>query len=114
MSSKKNETVGELYTRNNKNSKGIRINEEKEKSLGKKIFDIVFWVCITVLAIIWLTDFFRIQNDKDPMFCLAHKTHKFNDGTVEECTGLGYKIYDYNRESLTAHQFGPFFAKMKK
>ena len=94
--------------------KEINVKEEDKKSIGRIIFDVVFWVVICVLAIVWLTDFIKIQNDKEPVFCLAKKTHEFEDGTVEECTGLGYKIYDYNRDSIDAHQFGPLFIKMKK
>lgn len=112
MSSKKSETVKEIYNKNNR--KEINIKDDEEKSLGRKIFDVVFWVCITILAAIWLTDFFRIKSDNDPMFCLSKKTHDFDDGTVEECKGLGYKVYEYNRKSLNGYQFGPFFAKMKK
>lgn len=93
----------------------VKVVEEKQKSIFRKIFDVVFWVAIVILAAIWLTDFFRMQNDEKPVFCLAQKTHKFDDGTVDECVGLGYKIYDYKRESLKgAHQFGPFFIGMKK
>ena len=96
-------------------NKQIKVSKEKEKSLGQKIFDIVFWVCIVILAVIWLTDFFRMRDNKEPVFCLSKKTHEFDDGTVDECVGLGYKIYDYHRESLNgAHQFSPFFVGMKK
>ena len=97
-------------------TKEIKIAPEKNKrSLPLRIFDLVFWVIIIVLAFVWLTDFIRIQNNKKPKFCLTEKTHKFDDGTVDECVGLGYKIYDYHRESLKdAHQFSPFFVGMKK
>lgn len=94
--------------------KEIKVVEEDKKSIGRIIFDVVFWVLITALAIVWLTDFIKIQNDKEPVFCLAKKTHEFDDGVVEECTGLGYKIFDYKRDSIEAHQFGPLFIKMKK
>lgn len=92
----------------------VKKETEKKKSVPRIIFDIVFWVCISVLAVIWITDFVRIQKDKEPIFCLSEKTHEFTDGEVNECVGLGYKIFDYKRESITAHQFGPFFTKMKK
>lgn len=89
-------------------------NTEK-KSIAKKIFDVVFWVVIIGLAIIWITDFVNVQNDKDPIFCISQKTHTFDDGTVEECVGLGYKVYDYNRTSLSSgRQFGPFFIGMRE
>ena len=49
------------------------------------------------------------------MFCLSEKNHKFDDGTVYECKGLGYNVYQYNRESIDiARQFSPFFVGMKK
>ena len=89
--------------------------KKEKKNVGKIIFDVVFWVGITVLAIIWITDFVKVQNEEKPVFCLVQKTHEFDDGTVEECVGLGYKIYEYNRESLSnARQFSPFFVGMKK
>lgn len=94
--------------------KEIKVVEEDKKSIGRIIFDVVFWVLISVLAIVWLTDFIKIQNNKEPVFCLAKKTYEFDDGVVEECKGLGYKIFDYKRDSIEAHQFGPLFIKMKK
>ena len=88
---------------------------EKVKKIAKRIFDIVFWTFIICLAIIWLVDFFKLQNDKDPAFCLSEKTHEFKDGTVYECKGLGYNIYKYDRESIdVTRQFSPFFIGMKK
>jgi len=89
--------------------------QEKTKRIAKKVWDIVFWVGIVVLAIIWLTDFIQVQNEEEPKFCLVNKTHKFEDGTVDECVGLGYKVYIYNRDSISnARQFSPFFVGMKK
>lgn len=115
MSQKRSDTVKEIYSKSSdKKDKIVVSKEANKKSIGRKIFDVVFWVCISVLLCIWLIDFIRIKNDSKPMFCLANKTHEFDDGVVEECKGLGYKIYTYNRDSLEGVQFGPFFAKMKK
>lgn len=110
----KKETVKEI-TKEEK-LKTTKITEkEKTKKIGKIIFDIVFWVAIILLAIIWLTDFFRMKSNEEPVFCLSEKTHEFDDGTVYECKGLGYNIYQYNRESMkNAQQFSPFFIGMKK
>lgn len=88
-----------------------------KKNVGKivkMILNIVFWVVIIGIMAIWLVDFIKVKNEKEPMFCISKKTHTFDDGTVEECKGLGYVVYEYNRSSM-AHgwQFGPFFAKMK-
>lgn len=113
-----------MAQQNNKNTKAkdqkavnkneIEVVEENNKSIGRIIFDVVFWTVIAVLAIVWLTDFIKVQNDKDPVFCISKKTHEFDDGVVNECVGLGYKIYNYDRDSIDANQFGPLFIKMKK
>ena len=109
VETKKNTTRKVVETSKNETTK------EKVKKILKRIFDIVFWIAITILAIIWLVDFFKLQNDKEPVFCLNEKTHKFEDGTVYECKGLGYNIYKYDRESIdVTRQFSPFFIGMKK
>ncbi len=91
--------------------------EEKEsnvRNILKTVFNIVFWVAITGLAIIWITEFILVNQEKEPMFCLETTIHEFEDGTVEECTGIGYKVYEYDRETLKATEFGPFFIKMEE
>lgn len=104
---KKTETKEKVNT-------AVEVKKEK-RNIGKLVFDIVFWVGLTVLAVIWLTDFIKVQNEEKPVFCLVQKTHEFEDGTVDECIGLGYKIYEYNRDSISnARQFSPFFIGMKK
>lgn len=91
--------------------------EEKisTKEIALKIWDVVFWVLFAVIACIWIVDFFRVKSEKEPMFCLNKTTIEYKDGTVSKCTGLGYKVYNYNRTSLDKGlEFGPFFIKMKK
>ena len=78
----------------------------------KKIFSALFSIILIGIVAIWLFDYFRMVNNEKPMFCIKQETYKYDDGTVEECTGLGYKIYEYNRTSYRAKQFGPFFIKM--
>ena len=81
----------------------------------KKIFNVAFWVVFSILMAIWLIDFFRVRSNEDPMFCISRKTHKFDDGEIRECLGLGYKVFEYDRESLTKGlEFGPFFIQMKE
>lgn len=81
----------------------------------KKILNVVFWVLFVILLSIWLIDFIKIRNEKDPIFCIKKKTHEFEDGTVNECLGLGYRIYNYNRSSLPKGiDFAPFFVKMRE
>lgn len=83
--------------------------------MAKKIFSFIFWILIIALAAIWIIDFMHVQNEEKPQFCLKSVTHTFDDGEVNECVGLGYKIYYYNRSSMSeGYQFGPFFVKMKE
>lgn len=88
---------------------------EKKKNIGKLIFDIVFWVAIVALLFIWVFDFLKVKGEEAPVFCIQEKTHEFDDGTVHECVGLGYKVYTYDRESINIKvQFSPFFVGMEE
>lgn len=90
-------------------------NSKQRPSIIKVIWNIIFWGVIIVLAFVWVFDFIQVKNDKEPKFCISNKTHTYEDGTVEECTGLGYKVYNYNRTSLNYDvQFSPFFVGMKE
>lgn len=81
---------------------------------SKLIFNIIFWITIIVLAFIWITDYTRTKDNKEPKFCLSKQTHKFDDGKVTECIGLGYKIYKYDRSTIAKGiEFGPFFMQMR-
>lgn len=73
-------------------------------------------VAILALVIIWIIiffiDYFRARQSKDPIFCISEQTKEYEDGNVYSCTGLGYKMYRYNRNSIDASiEFGPFFIK---
>lgn len=73
-------------------------------------------VAILALVIIWIIiffiDYFRARQSKNPIFCINEKTKEYEDGTVYSCTGLGYKMYKYDRNSIDASiEFGPFFIK---
>lgn len=61
---------------------------------GAIIF-LIFWLFTVVV------DFSNIKKEQDPIFCLRHKTHTYEDGTVEECLGMGYKVFTYKRQSIT-------------
>lgn len=89
--------------------------EDDKKSVGHKIFDVIFWICIALLAFIWIFDFIQVKDGKDPKFCIKTELHEYEDGTVNECDGLGYKVFKYNRTSINIDtQFSPFFVGMKE
>ncbi len=95
--------------------KKVQKTNEKKKSLGHKIFDIVFWTLFVCIAAIWIIDFIKVENNKEPLFCIKKETHEYEDGTTDECVGLGYNIYYYHRDSINiSTQFSPFFIKMKE
>lgn len=84
--------------------------EKPKKGIFKRIFDIVFWVLIIGLAIIWVVDFVNVKQNKEPRFCVKTVIHQYSDGTVKECVGLGYHVYNYDRTSTNLKtQFSPFF-----
>jgi hypothetical protein len=67
----------------------------------------VAWVCIV------FTDYFRTKNEKTPMFCIKEQVYNYDDGTTYECIGLGYKMYKYDRQSISATEFGPIFIEQR-
>ncbi len=88
----------------------------KSKFLSKKS-DIIK-VAILAIVIIWIICFFvdysRARQSKLPIFAVC-ETIEYDDGHVKACTGLGYKMYKYDRTSIsTKVEFGPFFIKEKK
>lgn len=81
----------------------------------KKILNVVFWVVFVVLFSIWLIDFIKVKTNNEPIFCIKKEVRKFDDGTVDECLGLGYRVYNYKRSSLpSGMDFAPFFMKMRE
>lgn len=60
------------------------------------------------------TDYFRVRNGNDPLFCLSNKKIEYKDGTNYICNGLGYKMIRYDRKCLAATEFGPFFIKERQ
>lgn len=80
----------------------------------KKVLNVAFWVIFCVVLAIWVVDFVQTQRNKEPVFCLKKVTHQYDDGTVNECTGLGYRIFKYNRKTLpTGVDFAPIFVKQR-
>lgn len=85
------------------------------KEIKKSKSDIIKIVILT-LVVIWIlcffVDYFRARQSKTPFFCFAKEIKKYDDGEVFSCTGLGYKMYRYDRASIsTKVEFGPFFIK---
>jgi len=80
-----------------------------KKVIGKIILFIIFAWLVVVLV-----DFFLVTSNKDPLFCINKDTKKYDDGKVDICTGLGYVVYNYQRESLETVEFGPIYFTEEK
>lgn len=84
----------------------------KAKIKKGDVFKVVLLAIIIIWIIIFFIDYFRARQSKTPLFCISEETKEYDDGTVYSCTGLGYKMYKYNRSSIDATiEFGPFFIK---
>ena len=91
----------------------IKPEEEKKNNIFIKVLDIVLWVVLIAWMIIVVIDYVRTINSKEPIFCIKEEVIEYQDGTVNSCTGAGYKVYEYNRESYQAIEFGPFWKKVR-
>ena len=121
---KKEEKIEEVETEEVETKKEIKENkkeaadflDEKHKSgILRKIFSIIFWLIAIVILTLWSIDWLNVRNNKKPSFCFSNKTHKYDDGKVTECVGLGYKIYKYERSSMNEMiEFVPFFIGIKE
>jgi hypothetical protein len=103
-----NEEVTEVKDETSKEKKEKK--DSGEKSLFSKIINIVLWIVLFAWMAIVLVDFIEVRNENEPKFCFFNKkTITYDDGNVTECLGLGYKVIKYNRETLKAIEFGPFW-----
>ena len=84
----------------------------------KKTIFLILKITILVILFAWIiivfTDYFRVRQGNNPMFCLSEETKQYEDGSNYICTGLGYKMIKYNRTCLSATEFGPFIIKERQ
>ena len=85
--------------------------EKRGRSLIVRIFDILIWIVLLGWMAICITDFVQVQREEKTVFCKKYTTEEYSDGNVESCTGLGYKVINYNRKCYKAVEYGPFWAK---
>ena len=77
-----------------------------------EIVKIVILAFIIIWIICFFVDYFRARQSKLPLFCIHKTVSTYEDGQVTGCTGIGYKMYKYERTSIPVSvQFGPLFIK---
>lgn len=80
----------------------------------KKILNIAFWVIFCIVFLIWLVDFLRVRAENNPIFCISRETVEIEGGTAEKCTGLGYRVIQYDSEVVgVGYEFGPFWIQVR-
>ena len=99
-----------------KNESNEKVEEESfdekkdKKSTFQRVMNIILWIVLFIWMGICLIDFFNAHNENDPIFCLSKETVKYDDGQVRICTGLGYKVFNYERASYKGIEYGPFWS----
>ena len=78
----------------------------------KKIISLIFTILIVGWIAIIMYDAMN-STKGEPKFCISKETKNYEDGTVEVCNGLGYKVYIYAREKYHGIEFGPFWIQEK-
>lgn len=84
----------------------------------KKVILTLIKIIVLVLLFAWMIiiiiDYFRVKNEKDPVFCLSTEIKEYEDGFNSICYGAAYKVIRYNRECLSAIEFGPFIIEERQ
>jgi hypothetical protein len=83
--------------------------KKSKKSLFNRIMNVVLWIVLFIWMGICLFDFFRTVSNKEPKLCIKQVRTTYNDGYVDTCTGIGYKVINYRRTSMNGNQYGPFW-----
>jgi len=101
-----------------KSVKDVEVIEEKDeklKNILKTAWDIFFWLCFICVLAMWIYDFVNTKREQDPVFCITNKTIEVDGGTVEECLGVGYKVFTYHTDDMEgAREFGAFWIQPRK
>ena len=98
------EAEEEFFDKKKKNKK-----DKDEKSVFYYVKEFVLWFILIAWMVICLFDLYNVRMNKKPMFCITKHTETYKDGTVDSCTGPGYKVYRYKRKCHNAVEFVPFF-----
>ena len=46
----------------------------------RKVLNIVFYILMTTLFLIWVIDYSNVVLKKDPLFCVEYKKNKYEEG----------------------------------
>ena len=117
MAKKETEEVKEVVEEKELSDEFVDEKDKKKTKKKKHIIVSVFNFILTIQIIgvvgMAVIDFINVNQEKEPMFCIKKEVINHEDGTVDVCTGVGYKVYQYKRESIKGSEFGPFWIEEK-
>lgn len=87
--------------------------EKKSRGIISRIFNIIITIIIFGWVGIAVIDYINVSQEKQPMFCIEKETKEYEDGQVHICKGLGYKVFEYDRDTIKGLEFGPFWIEEK-
>ena len=87
--------------------------EKNNRGIISRIFNIIITIIIFGWVGIAIIDYINVSQEKQPMFCIEQETKEYEDGQVHICKGLGYKVYEYDRDIIKGLEFGPFWIEEK-
>jgi hypothetical protein len=91
--------------------KKLEKKDKEEKSMFQRVMNVILWIVLFAWMAVCLIDFYKVHQKQDPIFCFKKDVTHYNDGDVKWCLGPGYKVFQYNRKSFQAIEFGPFWSK---
>ncbi len=81
----------------------------------KRAWDFIFWGIVLLILAFWIVDFVNVKQSKQPQFCIKKETIQLDNGTVDSCLGVGYKVFTYHTTKMeNAMEFGPFWSEPRK
>ena len=107
------EEVKEVVEEKELSDEFVDEKDKKKKNIIVSIFNFVLTIVIFGVVGMAVIDFINVNQEKEPMFCIKKEVINHEDGTVDVCTGVGYKVYQYKRESIKGSEFGPFWIEEK-
>lgn len=80
----------------------------------KRIIEVTILSIIVLWISVFIIDYVRYKNSKQPLLVIAAKTTDFADGSVEEYYSLGWVYREYKRKAIGDIEMTPFWKSMRR
>ena len=89
------------------------LDPKKKSPLGKIIF-VILLLLFGVWAYLVYTDHELVSRGDNPKYCFwPQEIKKYENGTIEECYGILYKVIKYRKEGERLDELVPIWVKTK-